>query len=47
MGEVDAVFAAAVRRVSAQPLDIQRSVGEAWLEGAGGQDLPVIEVLDV
>lgn len=40
---MDTLFAHAVSKISELPLDTQRFIGEALLDGAGRPDLPVIE----
>ena len=40
---MDTVFAQAVTKISELPLDTQRFIGEALLDGATRPDLPVIE----
>lgn len=40
---MDTTFAQAIAKISELPLDTQRFIGEALLDGAGRPDLPVIE----
>lgn len=43
---MDTLFAHAVGKISEMPLEVQRFVGEALLDGAAQPNLPVIEFTD-
>lgn len=43
---MDAVFAQAVTKIAALPIDTQRMIGEVLLDRAAPPDLPVIEYCD-